>query len=163
MNWRVVGAVTVAFVVGGAAGAFVEHERVQDSSSSKSPKTPAQQVSIWFGSKSAEACPSLKAWSSALSGAALSGITGDWAVRKVALLQSSNASAKALQDLIPLTRGEGTTELSFLIDVEKKSQQALKGAQSLADYETFQKTLSAERLRNDTAVLVTASGLCPKT
>jgi hypothetical protein len=171
MNWRIGVAVIMAFVVGGAVGAFVEHERVQKSSHKASTSTASSasttDVTAWFGGDQTAACPALQSWYQSFLNARLAVAKGgEWASMQLALLDSDNTSSAAYRALLPLANQTGSTELNFLIATETTLHKTLTVAPSANVYQafsvTFAKTLPAGRLERDTTGLLTAALACPK-
>ena len=171
MNWRIGVAVIMAFVVGGAVGAFVEHERVQKSShkASTSTASPAStpDVTAWFDGNKTAACPALQSWYQAFLKARLAVAKGgEWAPMQLVLLDSDNTSLASYRALLPLANQTGSTELNFLIATETTLHKTLTAAPSAGVYQafslTFEKTLPPDRLQRDSTALVTAALACPK-
>jgi len=167
MTWRIGVAVIVAFVVGGAVGAFVEHERVQKSGHKASTSTASTiDATAWFAGDQTAACPALQSWYQSYLKALAVPKGGDWASLQLALLDSNNTSSAAYRALLPLANQTGSTELNFLIATETTLHRTITAAPSAAAYQGFSvifaKSLPPDRLQRDTTVLLTAALACPK-
>lgn len=166
MNWRVIAAVVAAFVLGGAAGWFIESQRVKDNSSSSSASSPTAgnaDVEKWFGgTPSTSACPALKAWVTTFTKAAYTKPNpSDWPASRTQLQQIAQAETLSNQALLPYATAEGKQELQFISDTATKNYQTLAVATSADAYNSYLQSLDGNRLKKDAAVVFAAAKTCP--
>jgi hypothetical protein len=165
MNWRIVVAVVVAFVVGAAGGGFAEHQRIKNERSNNSAKntsTTAPGVN-WFGSKKATACPELQRWRTALGVATYTAASkGPWANVRAKLLTQRAAMQSAYRAMVPLANEPGKVQMNFLIAYEGQLTAALKAAASAADYAKTPAAKSSARVKHDLEILVKTATTCGK-
>lgn len=167
MRWRIVAALVVAFVVGGVVGAVVERERIKRSDNSSPsaavPTASTADVTAWFGTNLAAACPGLRTWTLTSYEYAIAQKRPDtaWPAKRLALTAASTASADAYRAVLPNATPLGAAELQFLIDGESKAQQALATATTAEPYTAYRQTVDMNRTLRDGAVLLAAVKSCP--
>jgi hypothetical protein len=166
MNWRIVVAVVVAFVVGGAGGAFAEHERtLHDSSNKTATGTTRTTVANanWFGSRAKAACPALKRWNASATAAYIALVAKTpWTATRTKLVQGRSATTAAYRALLAVAIPQGKVELRFLIAYQSRLGAALRKSSSVAGYLKSQRALASARVNRDVAILSRAAGSCPK-
>lgn len=171
MNWRIVVAVGVTFVVGAAAGGFAEHERVQKDKPNKAAAgtttttragTPAAPAN-WFGTKKADACPALKRWNTAAAAAYASALDSKaWSAKSTTIQTQTSAMGSAFRDLGKLANPAGKAELAFLVTYVGKLNAEAKKAKSQPAYAQAQTALASARVKRDLAIVGQANGGCQK-
>ncbi len=166
MNWRVVAAVVVAFVLGGAAGWFIESQRVKDDTTTSSAPSVAasdSDVKAWFGgTPSTSACPALKAWVTTFTKSAFTKPNpSDWTASRTQLQQLAQAQTLANQALLPYASDTGKQELQFMSDTATKNYETLAVSTSADAYTSYLKSLDDNRLKRDGVVVVAAAKTCP--
>jgi hypothetical protein len=165
MNWRIVVAVIVAFVVGAAGGGFAEHQRVKNERSNNSARSTSTTAAApnWFGSKKASACPELQRWRTALGVASYTAVSkGPWANVRAKLLTQRAAMQSAYRALVPLAGAPGKVQLEFLVAYETQVTTALKAAASAAAYAKTPAAKSSPRVKHDVGILLTTATSCAK-
>ena len=116
-NWRVIVAVVVAFIVGGAAGALAEHAHVQSdkTDSSAAATTTTVPTADWFGTQKSAACPTLTKWYTAIGKVAyLAPGKGTWTTTRAQLLQQDSTISAAYQALLSNANALGQPEIQAL-------------------------------------------------
>jgi hypothetical protein len=177
INWRVIVAVVVAFVVGIGAGGIAEHQRLKNksnksASASKSKtktttkattKTTAKPVTTadWFGTHGAQACPALKRVDAAGT-AAFKAIYSSAPLdsRRTILAASAGTIGTAYTSLVPLANAPGKPMLQFLANYQGRLKTAAQAAPSLTAYLTAQKALDSPQLKQSAAPLNLAHTRC---
>jgi hypothetical protein len=165
MNWRIIAAVVVAFIVGGAAGALAEHEHVQNDKTGASAGATTTTVPTvdWFGTQKSAACPALTKWYTAIGKVSfLAAGKGAWTPTRANLLQQDSAISAAYQSLLPAANAVGRPEIVFLAAYQARARAALQPATSAAAYSASLQTLGSQRVNSDLAVLAQAAKSCPK-
>ena len=164
MNWRIIAAVVVAFIVGAGAGVLAEHAHVQNdkTSGSASATTTTVPTADWFGTQKSSACPDLMKWYNVVAKAAYSAGRGPWPAARAALLQQASTVAAAFEALLPVADTAGKSEMEFLIVYQNRLTAALQSSTSAASYAASQRALASDRLSTDAATLVATARTCPK-
>ena len=166
MNWRVIVAVVVAFVVGIGAGGLVEHERLKhksNSSASGSKKGTPTTVSTaaWFGSRASTACPALKSWSaSAVASYQALYTKTPWKTKQATLLKQIDAAGSAYKAMVPIATPAGKAQLQFLVGHQTQLSAAVQKATSEAAYLKAQQALNTARVKHDIAIVSQAANRC---
>jgi hypothetical protein len=178
MNWRIIVAGVVVFVVGVGVGGLAEHERVkhethkaaartttttgngESTTAEAGSSTTEASTASWFAGTKA-ACPALKRWQNATA-ATYRAMVGKatWASARAALLTQMNASSAAVGELIPLATPTGRVELNFLAAYQIKATSAVRHATSAAGFSQAQSALTDARVKNDAAVMSRVEVAC---
>ena len=147
MNGRTLFVVFIAFLVGGAAGAVAEHERVQHKAKTAASATTTTIVTAdWFGSQKSAACPALRSFSNAATAAYKATLTKTpWTTTRATLQQQQTVIGAAFKTLAPLANPTGAPEVQFMITYENQLTAVLTKAASLAAYKQSQTSLTTAR------------------
>ncbi len=164
LNWRIIAAVVVAFIVGVAAGGLAEHIRVQNDKTDTSAGATTTTVPTvdWFGTQKSAACPTLAKWYTAIGKASyLARSKGAWTTTRANLLEQDSTISAAYQALLSNANAVGNPEIAFLVAYADRSTAALKTATTAAANAAAQQALSSQRLSSDLAILAQAARSCP--
>jgi hypothetical protein len=176
MNWRIVVAIVVAFVVGAGAGGLAEHERVNSSNKSSATKHPTTTVRkstpttrkpakkvppVWFTDTKA-ACPALLRLSLTTSAQySTLATTPAWASAQVALLADLKATGDAYRALVPVATAPGKVALKFLLADQLEEGAAVRNATSWPTYLRGRKTPNAALRAKEATAVVAYAKRCP--
>jgi hypothetical protein len=151
LDWRVIVAGVVVFVVGVGAGGVLEHEKVKHDS----------QRAGWFAGHTTAACPTLKRWDAAATATdqALATSTS-WTSTQSELSKQTKASKAALQSLLGFSTYKGQAGLNTLVSYASKLIKAVPNATSAAGFSTAQKQLNSSLVTTDTTTLKRAATSC---
>lgn len=163
-NWRVIVAVVVAFIVGGAAGALAEHVRVEnDKTSSSAASTTTVPTADWFGTQKSAACPTLTKWYTAIGKVAyLAPSKGPWTTTRAQLLQQDSTISAAYQSLLSNANALGQPEIQALAAYQGRTRAALQSASSAAAFSASLKALGTPQVTNALAVIAQTAKSCAK-
>ena len=165
LNWRIIAAVVVAFIVGAAAGGLAEHIHVENDKTDTSAGATTTTVPTvdWFGTQKSAACPTLTKWYSAIGRSAyLSASKGAWTTTRADLLEQDSTISAAYRALLSNVNDVGRNEILFLVAYGVRSRAALQNATSAAAYAASQRASSSTQLSRNVSVLVQAAKTCPK-
>jgi hypothetical protein len=162
MNWRIVVAIVVAFVVGAGAGGLAEHERVNSSNKSAAtkPTTTTIPPTVWFADVK-PACPALLRLSSTASAQfSTLATTPAWAAARVALLADLKATGDAYRALVPVATAPGKAALRFLLSAQLEEGAAVQNATSWPAYLKARKTPHAALRAKEASAVVAYAKRC---
>jgi hypothetical protein len=168
MRWRVAVAAAIAFVIGAAAGGFVEHQRVEnDKTDSAAAETTTTTAAVptadWFGDQKTSACPALTQWYGAIGQAAyVAANRRPWPETRTALLKQASTVGAAFDKLLQAANDAGRPELDYLIAYQKRLTATLETSTSAAAYTDGQRSLVSDRLTRNIGILLQDVKSCPK-
>ena len=163
MNWRIVLAVVVAFVLGVGAGGLAEHQHAKAKSDKKSTSsTTAKGKGVnWFGKNQAAACPTLNQWKGAVSASYLALLKKSaWPATQTELTKQSGVVVTSYRALLPKATKPGRVQLNALIAYQTVLTAAIKKATSVTAYTTAQKAALTPRVRGATTLLTRMQARC---